>query len=104
MILELALFCVFLIIVVAPSDGAVYVCPPLICEPACFMRKISVFGVAGNCKFFWGMELKNFGKFSDSRIVQTQFMSFFAVLLVLWGGVSHGEVWCVLNYRVVNCL
>ena len=78
MILELALFCVFLIIVVAPSDGAVYMCPPLICEPACFMRKFGVSEVTVGCKCFWSMGLKNFWKFGNSRIVQTRFMPFLA--------------------------
>ena len=64
--------------------------PPLVHEPARFMRKIGDFGVVNNCKCFWGLELKNFGKFRDSRIVQTDFMSFLAILLV--GGVGKEKM------------
>ena len=53
--------------------------PPLMGEVACLVRKIFVFGVGGFCKCFWGMGLKNFGKFRYSKIVQTGFMSFLSV-------------------------
>ena len=57
---------------VAPCDGVVYAAVPLMHEAACFMRKLCIFGVAGDCKWFWERELKNFGEFSFSRIVQTE--------------------------------
>ena len=59
-------------ILAAPSDGAVYVCPPLICKPARFMRKTGDFRATDCCKWFWGRELRIFGEYDNSRIVQTE--------------------------------
>ena len=47
----------FFVILAAPCDGAVYVCPPLMGEAACFMRKIFVFGAGDYCKCCWGREV-----------------------------------------------
>ena len=45
-------------------------------EPACFMRKYGGFAEAGSCKCFLDIGLRYFGKSRNSRIVQTESMSF----------------------------
>ena len=49
-------------ILVAPCYGAVYVRPPLMHEPACFVRKMFVFWVVDCCKCLCGIGLRICGK------------------------------------------